>query len=121
MAGAVATSMLTIARPLKSAVNALTSLADGNLDIELPKSRINEIGDLSQSMEVFKTNMHETKKLEEENAKQREEAADQQRTVMNDIASRFEQSVGSIVESVSTGANQQRSTAQSMSLSLIHI
>lgn len=118
MAGAVATSMLTIARPLKSAVNALTSLADGNLDIELPKSRINEIGDLSQSMEVFKTNMHETKKLEEENAKQREEAADQQRTVMNDIASRFEQSVGSIVESVSTGANQQRSTAQSMSCSV---
>lgn len=118
LAGAVATSMLTIARPLKAAVHTLTALAGGNLDTDFPKSRVNEIRDLSASMEIFKTNMLETKALEEENARGREEAAERQRTLMAELADRFEQSVGTIVGSVSSGASRQRGSAEAMNRSV---
>lgn len=117
----IAISMLTIASPLKAAVNALTSLANGNLDVNLPKSSINEIGDLSQSLEVFKSNMQETKRLEGENAREREQATQRQRAVLREMADRFEQSVGSIVASVSTGASEQRGSVHSMSQSVINM
>lgn len=115
---AILTSYLSIARPMKSAVRALTSLANGELDVTLPKASINEIRDLSHSMEFFRTNMLENRDLEAARLKEREEAALHQRAVLHDLADRFEQSVGTIVGSVSSGANQQRGTAQSMSQSV---
>lgn len=114
---AVAMSMFTIARPLKAAVNALSSLASGQLDVDLPKSNINEIGDLSKAMDIFKNNMEENKQLETASAQQRDQAAERQKAMMNDMADRFEQNVGTIVNNVSTGASQQRCTAESMSQS----
>ena len=115
---AVSTSMITIARPLKASVNALSLLASGKLNLDLPKSNINEIGDLSKAMNIFKNNMEENKELEENAANEREQAAKRQQAALNDMADRFEQSVGSIVENVSLGASQQRGTAQSMSQSV---
>ncbi|MEP4703633.1 MAG: HAMP domain-containing methyl-accepting chemotaxis protein [Hyphomicrobiales bacterium] len=115
---AVAMSMFTIARPLKAAVNALSLLASGKLGVDLPKSSINEIGDLSKAMDIFKNNMEENKQLEAATAQEREQAAERQKAMMNDMADRFEQSVGTIVNNVSTGASQQRGTAQSMSQSV---
>lgn len=115
---AVTTSMLTIARPLKAAVNALSLLAGGKLDVDLPKSRINEIGDLSKSMNIFRNNMQENQRLAEEATQERQLTAERQQAVMNDMADRFETSVGSIVNNVSAGASQQRATAESMSHSV---
>lgn len=115
---AIAMSIFTIARPLEAAVNALSQLASGKLDVDLPKSSINEIGDLSKSMDVFKTNMERNKKLEQIAKEERETAVEKQRVAMNNMANKFEQSVGTIVDNVSTGASRQRDTAQSMDQSI---
>ncbi len=118
LAISITVSMITITRPMKTVVEALTSLASGNLEVVLPKSKINEIGSLASSMQVFKNNILETKRLSEETEKQRAKSEEQQRASMHQLADGFEQSIGSIVNNVSSGANMQRSSAEALSTSV---
>lgn len=111
-------SLYTITRPLKRAVHALSELADGNLEIEIPRSSVAEISDLATSMGVFRANMIERQQLGKEQARTREETEKKQRDTMSAMADRFEQTVGLIVRSVSAAANEQRSSAGVMSQSI---
>ena len=107
-------SLATIARPLKSAVRALSDLAHGNLDIELPKGKTGEIGQLSSSMTLFRSSIEEMRRLEKSQEQERSAAAERQVSAMNQMADMFEENVGGIIQTVSSRANAQRDAAEQM-------
>lgn len=62
-----------ITRPIKQMANAMTRLADGELDIEIPQiNSKNEIGAFAESMLVFKDKFAAKKRLTEATEKERE-------------------------------------------------
>jgi len=123
---------------------AMRQLADGNLEIEIPATeRTDEIGDMADTVDVFRENAIKAKQLEaeqEENRKREEErekkqlAADQEaekqrleeqershhedeqerRKILAQMADDFESQVGSVVQAVGTAAEQLLSSAQTM-------
>lgn len=114
----ILTTVRTITRPLKEAVASLSKLATGDLDIAVPKSPINEITDLAKSMTAFQQNIIEKQNLETEAEGQRVQAEENQKRTMYALADEFEQSVGSIVEVLSTSAANQRSSTETVNDSI---
>ena len=101
--------------PLASTTRAMTSLAEGNLDIEAQgKSRISEIGNLLSSLEVFRINATERQALARQRDTDREQAEADKRDAMASIAHAFEESVGGIVHELVGHASELQSAAQVM-------
>jgi methyl-accepting chemotaxis protein len=95
---------------------AMTQLAQGELAVEIPGiARRDEIGEMAQSVQVFKDNALETERLrkEQQAAEQRAQAEKQQ--AMNALADKFSAEVGAVVQAVTGASAQLESTAQSMS------
>ncbi len=134
----------TITRPIYGMVAAMSDLADGNDEKEVPyRDNKDEIGDMASAVEVFRQNsierrqleaeaaeLAEAKKLrdekrqEEENerrekelAREREEAAhkDKLTKAMADLVAQFDAQTTEMLQSVSSAATELESTAQSMS------
>ena len=105
-----------IGRPIAASVGSLRLLAKGNLATDIyGVGRKDEIGDIAGAMQVFKDTMLRTRQLEAE-AKEAEERAERERkAVMMQLADRFEATVQTVVQSVSSAATQLQSNAQSMS------
>jgi len=106
----------TLTKPISGMVNSMGSLAEGNLQVDIPaQERTDEIGAMSKAVQVFKDNAIRTKKLEEEAEEQKKRAEEEKRAMMHKMADDFEDSVGGVVQTVSSAATQMNSTAQSMS------
>jgi methyl-accepting chemotaxis protein len=106
----------SITRPIKGMSQSMRSLADGNLDAEVPGvGRSDEIGEMAEAVQVFRANAIDQKRLEEENRKAAQRAEQEKRQAMKKVADDFEASVRSVVETVSATAGQMQSTAKSMS------
>ena len=105
-----------IGRPIQAMTTAMTQLAQGELAVEIPGiARRDEIGEMAQSVQVFKDNALETERLrkEQQAAEQRAQAEKQQ--AMNALADKFSAEVGAVVQAVTGASAQLESTAQSMS------
>jgi methyl-accepting chemotaxis protein len=105
-----------ISRPVVGMTAAMERLAAGDATVTVPSTgERDEIGQMAQSVQVFKDNLVETNRLrgEQEAAKLRAEA--DKRATMNRMADEFEASVKGIVQMVSSAATELQSTAQSMS------
>ena len=104
-----------IARPIGKSVEGLRALADGRTDIDIfGVGRKDEIGDVANTMQVFKENILKTRKMEEE-AKQNEiRAAKEKKEMMQKMANDFDASVGGIVSAVSSASTELESSAQAM-------
>lgn len=95
---------------------AMTRIADGNLDAEIPDtSQRNEIGAMAAATQVFKDNAIEANRLRAEAAEEDKRAQQRQREAMTKLADDFEANVGSIVEAVSAAAVEMQSNAEAMS------
>ena len=105
----------SITSSLSNVTNAMTELAEGNLDVELPPLRRNEIGEMIKSVLIFKDNAIRKIALEAEQAVQKQHAEEEKRALMTKMADAFDASVGSIVQSVSSASTELQSTAHSMS------
>jgi methyl-accepting chemotaxis protein len=106
----------SITKPIKGMSLSMRSLADGNLDAEVPGvGRRDEIGEMAEAVQVFRANAIEQKRLEEDNRKASLRAEEEKRQAMKKVADDFEASVRSVVETVSKTAGQMQSTAKSMS------
>jgi methyl-accepting chemotaxis protein len=105
----------SITASLSNVTNAMTELADGNLDVELPPLRRNEIGKMVRAVLVFKDNAIKKIALEAEQVVLKERAEEEKRILMDQMADEFDASVGSIVQNVSSASTELQSTAQSMS------
>ncbi|MBC8339575.1 MAG: HAMP domain-containing protein [Rhodospirillales bacterium] len=136
---------IRVLRPMNAMTVAMTTLADGNLEIDIPaQDRKDEIGEMAHAVQVFKENGIEQRRLEAEaeEARKREEEAGkvrlaeeskraqaeaeaeaererqadkEKRALMNKMADDFEASVGGVVQSVSSSSSKMQSSAETMS------
>ncbi|NBC34862.1 MAG: HAMP domain-containing protein [Alphaproteobacteria bacterium] len=106
----------SLTRPIGRMTAAMQRLAAGDLEAEVPaRDRSDEIGAMAGSVQVFKDNAIEVKRLSAERAAERQRAAEERRADMHKLAGGFESSVGRIVESISSSATEMQATAASMS------
>lgn len=107
-----------IARPLIRINDTLGELARGNYAVQIAGTeRKDEIGDIAKSAEVFRSNGQEAIRLRAEQEEAKALEAERQKAMMRELAERFEQSVGGIVEMVSSAATEMQATATQLSAS----
>jgi len=105
-----------IVRPVKAMTATMGRLSRGDMSAQIPGTeRKDEIGEMSQAVQVFKDSMVETERLRGEQERQKVEAAEQRKAEMARLADNFEQTVGGIVKTVAAAATELRASAQSMS------
>ena len=101
--------------PLGRATRVMLRLAEGDLDIEVPRiTHRDEVGDIVSSLQVFKDSAVEKRRLEAEQALGEQRAAEARREALRQLAAAFESEIGSVVTSVSSAAGQLRSSAKYM-------
>jgi methyl-accepting chemotaxis protein len=102
--------------PLRRIIDVMSALTSGNLAVEVNGSeRKDEVGEVAKAVLIFKDGLVEAERLrhEQEEAKKRTEAERHQ--MMQDLANRFEATVGGVLNSVTGAATELQSTAESMS------
>ena len=120
---AVAVMLLTLgtvfrrllARPLASITGAMSGIAEGDLETEVPGlGRSDEIGAIAAAVEVFKANSIERQRLEREQAA--EQMAKQRRVEAVDrLIDTFGADVGAALETVTSASVEVERTAQQLS------
>ncbi len=101
-----------ITRPLNRMTVAMKALADGRLDIEVPGiGRHDEVGEMADAVEVFKTNAVARQRLEAEQNERDARAAAQRKADTDRLADDFEGAVGQIIETVSSASTELEASA----------
>jgi len=103
-----------IVGPVVAMTEAMRALAEGHNDVEVPaRERSDELGEMAKSVQVFKDNAIENKRMEAEQAATREESEKRAKSVEN-LCQTFETEIGEVVGTVSSSATEMRSSAESM-------
>jgi methyl-accepting chemotaxis protein len=102
--------------PLAGLTVGMKELANGNFGLVLPGlDRKDEVGDMAQAVEAFKTKAQEKARHEAETKAQQELAAGRQRKAeMHKLADGFEAAVGQIVETVSSASTELEASASTL-------
>lgn len=103
----------SICQPLKSVVDALGVLAEGDTSRSIDVTSLDEIGDTARAYEALR---HVTKEAQELAEKQKVADADKQRRaeVLNELTSSFDVSVQEVLSAVSQSATNLEESANSM-------
>lgn len=124
IAGALALFMVILgyiiggsaARPLADIIGVINRLTKGELTVGIPHtSRTDELGQLAQSVEVFRGSMQEADRLRDEQERNKKQTEAEKRANMNSLADRFEQAVSGIVNAVASSATQMKAFAHTLS------
>ncbi len=100
----------------KSLTQAMTALANNDIEIEIPATGSgDEIGAMARSVEVFKGNAIEKRRLQAEQAENEKRAEEEKARAMRQMADELEASVKTVVQSVARAAGELQSTAKDMS------
>lgn len=118
---------LSITKPVSELVAVMNRLAKGELDLTVPgQDRKEEVGDIARAVVGISNSVAEKAKKEadakaladeqrrQETQQMEHMAAMERKKAMNEMADRFESSVGSVVDTVSSAATELRSSAESM-------
>jgi methyl-accepting chemotaxis protein len=101
--------------PLSRATGAMLRLAEGDLDIDVPKStHRDEVGEILTSLAVFKNSAQEKRRLEAEQIQSEQRAAEARREALRQLADAFQSEVGTVVTSVSAAAGKLQNSAKYM-------
>jgi methyl-accepting chemotaxis protein len=104
-----------IGRPLGRLQHAMKSLAQGNTACEIPEiDRSDAIGGMAKSVLVFRNGMQEAEQLRSDKAAIQLQAARQQRADLHRIAGRFQDAVGSMIDTVSSASTELEAAAGSL-------
>jgi len=105
---------LAITRPIRSLTHVMARLAGGERDMEIPETnRLDEIGEMSRTVEVFKTNAQERARLRQE--QEAEQSARQTRQHLVDtLITDFRATAQDLLGSVGTTAERLDQTAQNL-------
>jgi methyl-accepting chemotaxis protein len=113
--GTLAYVLRGVTTPITRVTAAMTGVAGGDLDREVPYAgRRDEIGDMAAALAVFRDNLAETERMRMEQMEADRAAADRRRAEMNDLADRFQSTVGGIVDMLSSAATELQAAAQSL-------
>ena len=105
-----------ITRAIATLTDAMRRLADGDTGIEVPgQGKKDELGEMAETVEVFKQNAIEANRLREEQAEQERRAQDEKKQAMSNLADELEKSVKGVADTVASACTEMESTAQSMS------
>jgi methyl-accepting chemotaxis protein len=105
-----------ITGPLQRMTAAMNALASGRLDVEVPGiGRRDEVGEMAEAVEVFKSNAVARQALEAEQKEAETRVAANRKADMNKIAQDFESAVGEIIETVSSASSQLELSAGTLS------
>ncbi|MDJ0943703.1 MAG: methyl-accepting chemotaxis protein [Kiloniellales bacterium] len=104
----------SIGRPLKSMTRAMTALAAGDTDQDVPSvGSKDEIGDIARAVLVFKKNAIERESLEAQRSEQR--AAQEARAgTIEAMIGNFDTTVGQVLGAVTSVSSQLEETAEKM-------
>jgi len=106
----------SISKPIVTMTGAMNELAGGNTDIMVPaKDQKDEIGEMADALEVFRTNAIEKAQAEVAAKQVEEQAAKDKKEAMETLASTFEQSVAGVLEAVQQAVEATQAKAQAMS------
>ncbi|MFW0776950.1 MAG: methyl-accepting chemotaxis protein [Rickettsiales bacterium] len=104
-----------VLRPLRSMTDAMNILAGGDTKVEIPcVGQKNEMGEMADSVQVFKDNALERKALREKQRQTEERAKEEKRATMNGLADSFEQRVQGIIQTVASASTELSQTAEMM-------
>ena len=105
-----------ISRPIVGMTDAMTRLADGDLDAVVPgRDAGNEIGRMARAVEVFRDNARERLVLEAAQREASTRSAADRRAAMLALADSFEGRIGGVVATVSSAATELEAAAGTLS------
>jgi methyl-accepting chemotaxis protein len=117
---ALAATMLLVRRvtkPLRTLAETLTVLAGGGTDVEVQYAdRHDEIGVIARTVDVFKNNRIERRKLEAERINAEKQAMEQRKAELNQFVEAFRGKIGGIIEQVLSSSGQFEKDAQQLSV-----
>ncbi|WP_417796397.1 bacteriohemerythrin [Terasakiella pusilla] len=106
----------SITRPIGAMTGVMGHLAQDNLTVDVPYTdKTDEIGDMAVSVNHFKEQMIKVKELEAEQIEQERRADAQRKAAMIQMADSFEDSVGKVVQTVTSAATELQASATQMS------
>ncbi|MBE0531240.1 MAG: cache domain-containing protein [Rhodospirillales bacterium] len=104
-----------ITKPLTYIATNMQRLAEGDKSIKVQfTDQKNEIGDLSRSMDVFLEKTIEMERMREEQVETERRTEEEKRQAMLKLADAFENSVGHVVNQVSSAATEMQSSSEAM-------
>ncbi|WP_018319128.1 methyl-accepting chemotaxis protein [Bradyrhizobium sp. WSM2793] len=105
-----------IARPIQGMTAAMRRLAGGETSTAIPGvGRADEVGEIAEAVQVFKDNMIEANRLRAEQAASAVRAAAQRKADMHQLAGRFDDAVGEIIETLSSSSTELEAAAKTLS------
>lgn len=104
-----------VVRRLLNVIGSMERLAGGDLTTEVPREGSDEIARMGETVQVFKDNALEAKRLQGEQERMKKEAEAQKRELLLKMADDFEEVIGTALNSVSSSSEQMHASAQSMS------
>lgn len=112
----VITIVRGITGPVASMTGAMSELANGDLSVEVPeRGRRDEIGEMSDAVQMFKDNAIRVKQMEAEHAELEKQAESERCSMMLKMADEFENSVSGVVDSVSSASSNMQVSASTLS------
>jgi methyl-accepting chemotaxis protein len=104
-----------ISRPVMRMCVAMRSLAGGDKTVEIPgMGRKDEIGQMAETVAVFKSNMIEADRLRADSELHKTEVEAARKAGMMRLADTFEAGIRGVVDSVASQATEMQSSAQAM-------
>jgi methyl-accepting chemotaxis protein len=104
-----------ITGPISKMTASMTDLAEGNLETDIPaRGQTDEIGEMAQTVQVFKDTAIAARQAKIERDEERLRNAEEKKAMMIKMADDFENSVGGIVQTVSSAATELHSSSQTM-------
>lgn len=104
-----------LAAPIAKMSVAMEDLARGNFDVEIPgRERGDEIGTMAASVQVFKENGLEAKRLKDAQEENERRAAIEKRRMMHELADQFDREVGSAIQNLAVAAEKLQESARTM-------
>jgi methyl-accepting chemotaxis protein len=105
----------SITKPLQRITVAMKTLAGGKLDVEVPGiGRRDEVGEMAETLEVFKSNALARLGLEGEQKEAETRAVARRKVDMHKMADDFEGAVGEIIETVSSASTELEASANTL-------
>ncbi|OYW34726.1 MAG: methyl-accepting chemotaxis protein, partial [Azorhizobium sp. 12-66-6] len=110
--------IVTLSRPISRISTTLKKVAAGELDVEVEtKIGNDEVGELWRSTQRLLVELREAEQMREEQAAAAIRTEQDKRTMMRDLADRFDQEVSSVVRTVAAAVTQLEASASSMNSS----
>ena len=106
---------MSVVGALSRMTDAMSRIADGDDTAEVPYAdQTNEIGQMARSVQVFKDNGIEAKRLREQSLETEKRAAKDKRQAMAALADKFKADIGGVAAALTSASAELEATARSM-------